>query len=460
MKRSMDMLHGKIWTKLLAFAFPLALTGILQQLFNAADVAVIGRFVGKNAMAAVGSNASLVSLMVNLIVGISLGANVVIAKLTGMGDRDGVRRGVHSAVLFSALAGVAAAVVGLLLATPLLQLLGVPDEVMEMSLKYFRIYVAGLPFILIYNTEAAVFRSQGDTRTPLICLLTAGIVNVGLNVFFILVVGMTTDGVALATLLSNLLSSVMLFVLLYRSQLDIRLRFRDFRLDTALLKEMLRIGMPAGLQGAVFSISNVCIQAAINGLGSDIMAASAAGFNIEALAFYILNSFGQAGTTFVSQNYGAGNLDRCRRITRVDIVLGVSLSVVFSALLFAFCKPLLALFNSDPVVYRYGRIRLAYILLFEGINTLNELLSGAMRGFGYSLVPATVTLAGICGTRIIWVFGIYPMFKTFEMLMACYPISWTVTLIILTLFYLRFRKTVYGKAGRAAPSPNATEERQ
>lgn len=458
MKRSMDMLHGKIATKLLAFAFPLALTGILQQLFNAADVAVIGRFVGKNAMAAVGSNASLVSLMVNLIVGISLGANVVIANLTGKGDRDGVRRGVHTAVLFSAIAGVAAAAVGLLLSTPLLRLLDVPDEVMEMSLKYLRIYVAGIPFILIYNTEAAIFRSQGDTRTPLICLLTAGIVNVGLNVFFILVVGMTTDGVALATLLSNLLSAVMLFVLLHHSHLDIRLRFRDFRMDGALLKEMLRIGMPAGLQGAVFSISNVCIQAAINGLGSDIMAASAAGFNIEALAFYILNSFGQAGTTFVSQNYGAGNLDRCRRITRIDVVLGVSLSVVFSLLLFVFCKPLLALFNSDPVVYRYGRIRLAYILLFEGINTLNELLSGAMRGFGYSLVPATVTLAGICGTRIIWVFGIYPMFKTFEMLMACYPISWTVTLIILTLFYLRFRKTVYGKAARTAPQPIATEE--
>ena len=458
MKRSMDMLHGKIWTKLLAFAFPLALTGILQQLFNAADVAVIGRFVGKNAMAAVGSNAALVSLMVNLIVGISLGANVVIANLTGKGDRDGVRRGVHAAVLFSAIAGVAAAAVALLLSTPLLRLLDVPDEVMEMSLKYFRIYVAGLPFILIYNTEAAIFRSQGDTRTPLICLLTAGIVNVGLNVFFILVVGMTTDGVALATLLSNLLSSVMLFVLLYHSPLDIRLRFRDFRLDRALLKEMLRIGMPAGLQGAVFSVSNVCIQSAINGLGADIMAASAAGFNIEALAFYILNSFGQAGTTFVSQNYGAGNLDRCRRITRVDILLGVSLSVVFSGLLLVFCKPLLALFNSDPVVYQYGRIRLAYILLFEGINTLNELLSGAMRGFGYSLVPATVTLAGICGTRIIWVFGIYPMFKTFEMLMACYPISWTVTLIILTVFYLRFRKTVYGKAARTAPQSIATEE--
>lgn len=439
-KRELDMLHGTIGRKTLIFALPLAVTGILQQLFNAADIAVIGQFCGKKAMAAVGSNSPVVGLMVTCFIGISLGANVVISRYTGRGDKKSITRGVHTSIIMALIFGICVTVIGELAAAPLLHLLSVPDEIMDMALTYLRIYMLGMPVIFLYNFESAIFRSQGDTRTPLICLTVSGLVNVALNLFFVLVVGMNVGGVATATVIANAVSSGMLFYFLSRSSGLIRISRANFHLDRKIVAEVLKIGLPAGIQGMVFSLSNLCVQYAINSLGSDVIAASAAAFNIEILAFYVLNSFGQASTTFVGQNFGAENFERCRRIIRICLLQDMIFTAAISGLILLFGQPLLSIFNGDPTVISVGFVRLKYILPAEVINVVMEIISGSMRGYGRSLTPAIVTLVGVCGTRITWVWTVFPKAPTFEHLIAVYPVSWAVTAAALCAAYFLFKK--------------------
>lgn len=442
MKKEMDMLHGPLASKILLFAIPLACTGILQQLFNAADVMVIGRFVGKHAMAAVGSNSAFIGLMVNLFVGISLGANVIIARYTGQGNKEKVHQAVHMAILVALIGGIIMTVVGETVTNPLLVLLGVPDEVFVLARLYLRVYLLGMPVILLYNFESAIFRSQGNTKTPLICLTISGCVNVVFNLFFVLVCGRSVDGVALGTVLSNAISSVLLFILLVKSPSEVRIRKADMHLHKDVLKEMFRIGLPAGLQGCVFSISNIMVQSAINSLGADIMASSSAAFNIEIMAYYLANSFGQACTTFIGQNHGAGNLERCKSVTHWSLFLATISTAIVSVLVVIFAPDLIRIFNSDPTVIENGAIRLYWIVGFECINMLIELFSGCMRGYGYSLVPALVALIGICGVRIIWIYTIFAAHHTFGTLMVVYPFSWVVTSIVLIGVYFVFTKKV------------------
>lgn len=442
MKKEMDMLHGPLASKILLFAIPLACTGILQQLFNAADVMVIGRFVGKHAMAAVGSNSAFIGLMVNLFVGISLGANVIIARYTGQGNKEKVHQAVHVAILVALIGGIIMTVVGETVTNPLLVLLGVPDEVFTLARLYLRVYLLGMPVILLYNFESAIFRSQGNTKTPLICLTISGCVNVVFNLFFVLVCGRSVDGVALGTVLSNAISSVLLFILLVKSPSEVRIRKADMHLHKDVLKEMFRIGLPAGLQGCVFSISNIMVQSAINSLGADIMAGSSAAFNIEIMAYYLANSFGQACTTFIGQNHGAGNLERCKSVTHWSLFLATISTAIVSVLVVIFAPDLIRIFNSDPTVIENGAIRLYWIVGFECINMLIELFSGCMRGYGYSLVPALVALIGICGVRIIWIYTIFAAHHTFGTLMVVYPFSWVVTSIVLIGVYFVFKKKV------------------
>ena len=441
-RTELDMLHGSLWDKVLLFAIPLACTGILQQLFNAADVAVIGRFAGKTAMAAVGSNSPIIGLSVNLFIGISLGANVVIATFTGQKRWRDIHRAVHTAVVVSVVCGLIVTLVGELAAAPLLRLLAVPDEVMDMALLYLRVYLAGMPVILLYNFESAIFRSQGDTRTPLICLTISGFLNVGLNLFFVVRCGMTVEGVALATVISNAVSGLLLFLVLLRSKSEIRVRIPELRIDPKLLGAMLRIGMPAGLQGAVFSLSNILVQSAINSLGQDVMAGSAAAFNVEILAFFLINSFGQATTTFVGQNHGARQQDRCRRVTRITLGMGIGAAVFFAVCTLPFSHPLLSLFNTDPAIIATGALRLRFIILPESVNVVMEVMSGNMRGYGRSLVPALITLAGVCGVRITWVLTVFPAHPTFPTLLACYPISWVVTAGALVVAYFVLQRNL------------------
>ena len=431
----MDMIHGSLGDKIIRFALPVAATGILQQLFNAADIAVIGRFVGKEAMAAVGSNNSLIGLMVTMFGGIAMGANVVIARSTGQANREGIRNAVHTSILIAFVGGMIMTIIGELIARPLLHWMGVPEEIFGEALRYIRIYFAGLPVIFLYNFESAIFRSQGDTRTPLICLTISGVLNVVMNVFFVVVLHMTVDGVALATVLANLISSGLLLVMLMRSQSAIRVQWSGFSYQPRVIGTILRIGAPAGLQGMVFSLSNLCIQSAINSLGADVIAASAAAFNVEIFAYFVLNSFGQACTTFVGQNRGAGDLERCRKATRICMGQDMIFTAVISALILLSGHALLRIFNTDPEVVRLGYTRILILISAELVNVVIEILSGAMRGHGQSLIPAIVSLAGICGVRILWVYTVFPFSRTFTTIMAAYPISWTITAVVLVVAY-------------------------
>ena len=438
----MDMIHGSLGDKIIRFALPVAATGILQQLFNAADIAVIGRFVGKEAMAAVGSNNSLIGLMVTMFGGIAMGANVVIARSTGQANREGIRNAVHTSILIAFVGGMIMTIIGELIARPLLHWMGVPEEIFGEALRYIRIYFAGLPVIFLYNFESAIFRSQGDTRTPLICLTISGVLNVVMNVFFVVVLHMTVDGVALATVLANLISSGLLLVMLMRSQSAIRVQWSGFSYQPRVIGTILRIGAPAGLQGMVFSLSNLCIQSAINSLGADVIAASAAAFNVEIFAYFVLNSFGQACTTFVGQNRGAGNLERCRRATRICMGQDLIFTAVVSLLIILSGHALLRIFNTDPEVVRLGYTRILILISAELVNVVIEILSGAMRGHGQSLIPAVVSLAGICGVRIIWVYTVFPFSRTFNTIMAAYPISWTITAVVLVVAYFMMMRKI------------------
>ena len=438
-RREIDMLHGPLAGKLLRFALPLAATGILQQLFNAADVAVVGRFCGNAAMAAVGSNASIVGLLVNLFVGVALGTNVVIAQYTGQGKPDKVSRTVHSSLLLALVCGVFLALLGEFFAPRLLRLMSVPDEVLPLSVLYLRIYMAGMPVILLYNFLSAIFRSQGDTRTPLICLTIAGVVNVALNIFFVVVLGRSVDGVATATVVSNTLSCIMLFVTLRRSDGAVKVEWSKFRPDWRIIGQVFRIGIPAGVQGMVFSLANIVVQSAINSLGATVMAASSAAFNVEILAYFIINAVGQACTTFTGQNYGAGQIDRCRSVLRACMVMGMVGTVLICSLLLGFANPILALFNADPEVVAVGRVRLFMILLGEPLSVLMENFSGALRGFGKSTPPAVLTLAGVVGVRLTWIFLWFPRHRTFGNIIACFPISWAVTAAAISAYYFWFR---------------------
>lgn len=436
-KKQMDMLHGAIWPKVLQFALPLAATSILQQLFNSADIAVLGRFAGKHAMAAVGSTAPIVGLLVNLFVGISVGANVIISNYTGQNNEKKVSEATHTSVILALICGFLVAGIGQIIAGPMVTLLGTPAEISSMAVKYLRIYFGGMPFVMLYNFESAIYRSQGNTGTPLLCLSISGIINVVLNLVFVLGLHMDVDGVATATVVANMISSLLLLFLLTRQKGAIRIRRSEFRMNRCLLQRILRIGIPSGIQGMVFSISNLVVQSAINSLGSDVVAGSAAAFNLEIIGYYILNSFGQAAVTFIGQNYGAGNLKRCRSVTKQVMLLDEIFTVVVAALLIIFGHQLLAIFNTDLQVIRYGYIRMYTLLSAEVINVVIEVLSGTMRGYGTSMIPAAVTFVGICGTRILWVYTVFRAVPSWNCLMAVYPISWLVTMIVMIFAYFR-----------------------
>ena len=433
-RKQLDMLHGPIWNKIPRFALPVAATAILEQLFNASDVAVVGNFTGADstvAVAAVGANSALIGLIVNLFIGIALGTNVVIANAIGHGDKQTVHRAVHTSVLVALIGGGLVTLLGELLAASVLGLLNVPEDVFPLALLYLRIYLAGMPVILLYNFEAAIFRSIGETKTPLIALASSGVLNVILNLFFVAVLHMTVNGVAIATVISNAVSSVLLYCRLRRSTREIKLEPKQLRIDGAVLKRIMQIGLPAGVQSAVFSVSNIVIQSAINSLGTVVMAASSAAFNIEIITYYLLNSFTQACTTFTGQNFGAGDLHRCRRTLLLSLGEGiVVLAAAVSTILF-FGKPLLSIFNRDPAVIAVGYTRLVLVMLSHGLNLVYDVVSGYLRGFGISLVPALLTMLGVCGTRIAWVELVFPQSRTFRTLMTVYPVSLAVTALLM-----------------------------
>lgn len=449
--QKIDMLNGSLWDKMIVFALPLAFTGVLQQLYNAADVAVLGRYVSNEAMAAVGNNVPVIGLIISLCMGLALGANVVVARFLGMRDEERASAAVHTAFLTAVMFGVAAMIVGEIASGFAMDLLDVPESVVDDSLAYLRVYLLGMPFIAVYNFLAAVYRSQGDTQTPLWALCAASLFNIVGNLFAVLVLDMGAGGVALMTALANLISSGILFWRLTRIQgalhLDVK---RLLTLDKPAFRAMVRIGWPAGLQGAVFSLSNLIIQAAINSLGPDAMAGSVAAFTIEINVYCFINAFGLAATTFVSQNYGAGNLARCRRATWVSMGLNFVAACLMIALVVIFGRELLGFFSSSDDVIALGMMRIFWVVLPEPVNVVMETVSDAMRGYGYSLPPAVMTLVCICSIRVIWIWTVFAAMPTYDVLMAVYPVSWIVTTIGLCWLYVRHQKMLEAKLAARA----------
>ena len=441
-KQKLDMLNGSIWNKLPVFALPIAATGILEQLFNASDIAIVGNFAQTDktaAVAAVGANSPIIGLILNLFIGIALGANVVIANAIGRDDRQTVQKAVHTSMVVSVIGGVLVAIIGELIAEPLLTVLNVPDDVLELALLYLRIYFLGMPVILLYNFEAAIFRSIGETKMPLIALTLSGILNVLLNLFFVIVLKMSVNGVATATVLANVMSAGILYIKLVKSDKYIKVEFKKLRIDGKVFAKIMQIGLPAGIQSAVFAVANIVIQGAINSLGTTVIAASSAAFNIEIIAYNVMNSFSQACTTFVGQNFGANKIDRCKKTLFLCLIEDAIASGTAILIVLITGKFLLSIFNNNPEVIEIGYTRLVIIFIAYIFSMLYEVMSGYLRGFGFSLVPAILTTVGVCVLRIIWINTVFPANRTFVTIMTAYPVSLATTAVLIFIALIIYR---------------------
>lgn len=441
-KQKLDMLNGSIWNKLPVFALPIAATGILEQLFNASDIAIVGNFAQTDktvAVAAVGANSPIIGLILNLFIGIALGANVVIANAIGRDDKQTVQKAVHTSMVVSVIGGVLVAIIGELIAEPLLTVLNVPDDVLELALLYLRIYFLGMPVILLYNFEAAIFRSIGETKMPLIALTLSGILNVLLNLFFVIVLKMSVNGVATATVLANIVSAGILYIKLVKSDKYIKVEFKKLRIDGKVFAKIMQIGLPAGIQSAVFAVANIVIQGAINSLGTVVIAASSAAFNIEIIAYNVMNSFSQACTTFVGQNFGANKIDRCKKTLFLCLIEDAIASGTAILIVLITGKFLLSIFNNNPEVIEIGYTRLVIIFMAYIFSMLYEVMSGYLRGFGFSLVPAILTTVGVCVLRIIWINTVFPANRTFVTIMTAYPVSLATTAVLIFIALIIYR---------------------
>lgn len=428
-KRSyeIDMCNGPLLGKMLLFAIPLILSGILQLLFNAADIVVVGRFTGSQALAAVGSTGSLINLLVNVFMGLSIGTNVLVARYYGAKEEKMLRDTVHTSVLLSFVCGIFLIFLGILLARPLLSLMGTPDDVLDQAVLYMRIYFAGMPVIMFYNFGSAILRAVGDTKRPLYFLLIAGVINVVLNLFFVIVFHMGVAGVALATVISQCVSAALVLLCLMRSDGMYRVDLKQLHLHKHIIFQIVRIGLPAGMQGAVFSISNVLIQSSINSFGSVVMAGNTAASNIEGFIYTSMNAIYQTSLSFTSQNMGAKNYHRIGQILRRSLSVVIVIGLALGGLALLFSHQLLGIYSSDPEVIRYGIARMEVICLTYFFCGTMDVCCGSMRGMGYSILPTIVSLTGACGLRILWIVTIFAWHHSLFILYLSYPVSWFVT---------------------------------
>lgn len=436
-----DMLNGPLFMKILIFALPLAASSLLQQLFNSVDVAVVGRFASSKALAAVGSNAPVISLLINLFVGISMGANVVLSNHLGQRDDEGVRRTVSTVSLVSVVSGVLLMLIGIGVSRPILELMDTPADVLDMAVLYLRLYFVGIPFFLIFNFGAAILRSVGDTRRPLYILVVAGVINTVLNLVLVICFGLGVEGVAIATAIANMVSAACIVVLLRREKGALQLQFNHMRIYGKELRRMLQIGVPAGLQGMVFSLSNVVVQSAINDYGSAAIAGSAAAVNFEYYCYYIIVACNGAAISFIGQNYGAGKYDRVRRIFRICMLMGLVGCFAANALFTWQNHFFLSFFTADPEVIHYGAIRMQGVLLFQFLACSYEISGSALRGMGESMLPTIMTVFGTCVLRMVWVFVVSPHYHGFAQLLQVYPLSWVLTgAMVLVAYHVRMKK--------------------
>lgn len=438
-----DMLHGPLLGKIVMFALPYAATGILQQLFNSINVFVVGRFDSSHAMAAVGATTFLINLIINLFLGVSVGANAVIANNIGRRDPQAVHRAVSTTAALSLIGGAILLVVGLLVATPLLRLLGTPADVIHDSALYLNICFLGAPFFMVYNFGAAIFRSKGDTRTPLYILAVAGVINVVVSMVTVIVFHMSVAGVACAYFVSNMFSAVVITTLLWREKGEFRVRLRQIRIYRKELGDILSIGLPAGLQATVFSFSNVFVQSSINKFGYAAIAGASLSITFDTYCYYVLTAFCATAITFTGQNYGAGQVDRCRRIFRLCFLLGGASIFTANMVFVLFGPPIASLFTTDPQVVHYCTSRIYVALAFQWIATSYEIPAACMRGLGKSLAPALLTIFGTCFIRLGWIFLVLPHWYGYEHLMLCYPISWVITGVLVSSVYVAASRKAY-----------------
>lgn len=449
--KEMDMLHGGLAGKLILFAIPLAFSSILQQLFNSADVAVVGRFAGSAALAAVGSCVALVGIFVNLIVGLSVGPNAALANLIGQGQRERISGMVHTILTFGIALGVVLMGLGFLTARTVLEASGTPESVINEALLYIRIYFIGVPFMTIYNFGAAILRSYGDTKRPMYYLIISGTVNVVLNLVFVIGFDLGVEGVAISTSVSNMLSTAMVLTHLYRKEDEFQFRFHKMCVIWKDLKRILMIGIPAGIQGAIFSVSNVFIQSGINTFGEDALAGSSLALNFEYFTYDIGSAFAQAAVTFTSQNFGAGNLKRCKKIFWLCLIFGVGFTEILSIIFMIWDDFFVSIYTISDAVAVYGLIRMHHVCSMEGLTATYEVESAALRGMGKSLEPSIITILGTVVFRMIWMATVFKWIPTYDMLMNVYISSWVFTGgLIFIVYVMHMRKMEKQFAKKAA----------
>ncbi len=439
------MLHGPLLKKILIFALPLATSSLLQQLFNTADQVIVGRFAGSAALAAVGSNGQLISLLINLFIGISIGSNVVIARLIGENRKEEIPAAVHTSMLLAVICGFILLAIGNLFAKPILILMGTPDNVMDLAIIYLRIICLGMPFFMVYNFGAAILRSIGDTKRPLYCLLVSGIINVGLNILFVIPMHMSVAGVALATTISSGISTAMVLWFLMHEESEVRFDPRQMKIHPVLLKPILYIGIPASLQGLVFSISNVVIQSAINSLGSAAMAGFAAALNFDYFSYFIINAFSQAAVTFTSQNLGARKIDRCKKVFRISLWMGILGSAILVGIIILFREFFVGLYSAEELVISYALFRTMRVFALHYLCNTFEVTGSTLRGMGFSVLPTVITVLGSCVFRLLWVFTIFRTHHTFASLVYVYPISWVLCGAAMLIAYFILRRRVFAR---------------
>ncbi len=440
-----DMCNGPLFSKIVAFAIPLILSGILQLLFNAADIIVVGRFAGRESLAAVGSTTSLINLMINIFVGLSIGANVLVAQYFGAQKWKDLEETVHTAMMIALAGGILLIFIGVCFSEPILHLMGSPDDVLPLAALYLRIYFVGMPATLTYNFGAAILRAVGDTRRPLYFLLFAGAVNVVLNLFFVIGFSMGVAGVATATVVSECISALLIVRCLIRSDSAYRLCREHMRITKAKVKLIMKIGLPAGFQGALFSISNVLIQSSINSFGSIAMAGSTASGNVEGFVYNAMNAVYQTALSFTSQNYGAGKMKRVTRILLYCQGLVIVTGIVMGGGAVLAGPKLLQIYSSDPEVISYAMMRMRIINGTYFLCGIMDTMVGGLRGLGYSIVPMLVSLTGACLFRVVWIFSVFAVHRTLEVLYLSYPASWIITLTAHILCYIVIRKRMAKK---------------
>lgn len=435
-----DMCNGSLFPKILLFSIPLMISSILQLLFNAADMVVVGRFAGNTALAAVGANASLINLLTNLFIGFSVGANVLVARFYGARKEKEMSDTVHSAILLSLVCGVVLTIFGIIIAPQILVLMGTPEDVLSQAVLYIRIYFAGMPVILLYNFGSSILRAVGDTQRPLYYLLAAGVINIILNLLFVIGFHLGVAGVALATVISQVVSASLIIRCMMKMEGGCRIELGKLHMKKDKVLQIIRIGLPAGLQGTIFSLSNVLIQSSVNSFGSVAMAGNTAASNIEGFIYMAMNAYHQTALSFSSQNFGAGNYKRIGKVLAECLAMVTAVGLVLGWAAYLLGNQLLGIYSSDPKVIEVGLLRLSVICTTYFLCGIMDVMVGELRGIGYAIMPMIVSLLGACGFRILWIFTIFQEYRSLWVLYVSYPVSWAMTAAVHMICYVVVRR--------------------